>query len=67
MTSIYSFIAYISAKIGGGAVSMREGMLKFRRLDLLGSLLPSGLPGSPSFGIVTLVFLLNIVSCVSLT
>ena len=47
MTSIYSFIACISAKIGGGAVSMREGMLKFRRSGLLGSLLPSGLSGPP--------------------
>ena len=45
MTSICSFIAYISAKMGGGAVSMREGMFKFRRLGLLGSLLPSGLLG----------------------
>ena len=43
MTSICSFIAYISAKIGGGAVSVREGMLKFRRSGLLGLLLPSGL------------------------
>ena len=45
MTSIYSFIACISARMGGGAVSMREGMLKFRRFGLLGSLLPSGLSG----------------------
>ena len=37
ITSICSFIACISAKIGGGAVSMREGMLKFRCLGLLGS------------------------------
>ena len=47
ITSICSFIACISVKIGGGAVSMREGMLKFRRLGLLGSLLPSGLSGTP--------------------
>ena len=45
MTSICSFIACISARKGGGAVSMREGMLKFRRSGLLGSLLPSGLSG----------------------
>ena len=47
ITSICSFIAYIFAKIGGGAVSMREGMLKFRRSGLLGSLLPSGLSSPP--------------------
>ena len=45
MTSICSFIACISARIGGGAVSMKEGMLKFRRSGLLGSLLPSRLSG----------------------
>ena len=45
MTSICSFIAYISARMGGGVVSMREGVLKFRRSDLLGSLLPSDLSG----------------------
>ena len=45
MTFICSFIACISAKIGGGAVSMREGMLKFRRSGLLGSLLSFGLSG----------------------
>ena len=38
ITSIYSFIACISVKIGGGAVSIREGMLKFHRSGLLGSL-----------------------------
>ena len=47
ITSICSFIACISAKIGGRAVSMREGMLKFHRSGLLGALLPSGLSGSP--------------------
>ena len=47
ITSICSFIACISAKIGGGAVSMREGMLKFRRSGLLSSLLPSGLLSPP--------------------
>ena len=47
IASIYSFIACISAKIGGGVVSMREGMLKFRRSGLLGALLPSGLSGYP--------------------
>ena len=45
--SICSFIACISVKIGGGAVSMREGMLKFRRSGLLGSLLPSGFSSPP--------------------
>ena len=45
MTSICSFITCISARMGGGAVSMREGMLRFRRFDLLGSLLPFGLSG----------------------
>ena len=44
---ICSFITCISAKIGGGAVSIREGMLKFRRSGLLGLLLPSGLSGPP--------------------
>ena len=47
MTSICSFIACISAKIGSGAVSLREGMLKFRRSGLLGSLLPYGLSSPP--------------------
>ena len=47
MTSICSFIACISAKMGGGVVSVREGMLKFRRSGLLGSLLPSSLSGPP--------------------
>ena len=47
MTSICSFIACISVKMGGGAVSVREGMLKFHRSGLLGSLLPSGLSGPP--------------------
>ena len=45
MTSICSFIACISARMGGGVVSMREGVLKFRRSDLLGSLLSSDLSG----------------------
>ena len=45
MTSICSFITCISARMGGKAVSMREGMLRFRRSSLLGSLLPSGLSG----------------------
>ena len=43
---ICSFIACISAIIGGGA-SMRDGRLKFYRSGLLGALLPSGLSGSP--------------------
>ena len=47
ITSICSFIAWIFAKIGGRAVSMREGMLKFRRSGLLGSLLPSDLSSPP--------------------
>ena len=47
MTSICSFIACISAKTGGEAVSVREGMFKFRRSSLLGSLLPSSLSGPP--------------------
>ena len=34
-------------KIGGGTVSMREGMLKFCRSGLLGLLLPSSLSGPP--------------------
>ena len=45
MTSICSFIARISGRMGGGAVFMREGMLKFRRSGLLGSLMLSGLSG----------------------
>ena len=47
MTSICSFIAYISAMIGGGVASMRDGRLRFCRSGLLGALLPSGLSGSP--------------------
>ena len=47
IASICSFIACISAKIGGRVGSMREGMLKFRRSGLLDLLLPSGLSGPP--------------------
>ena len=47
ITSIYSFIACISATIGGGAVSMKDGRLKFRCSGLLGALLSSGLSSSP--------------------
>ena len=47
ITSICSFIAGISATIGGGVVSTRDGMLKFCRSGLLGALLPSGLSSSP--------------------
>ena len=43
ITSICSFIACISVTIGGGAVSMRDGRLKFCRSSLLGALLLSGL------------------------
>ena len=43
ITSICSFIACISATMGGGAISMRDGRLKFCRSGLLGALLPSGL------------------------
>ena len=46
ITSICSFITCFSATIGGGAVSMRDGRLKFRRSGLLGALLPSSLSGS---------------------
>ena len=46
ITSICSFIACISATIGGGAVSMRDRRLKFFRSGLLGALLPFGLSGS---------------------
>ena len=41
ITSICSFIACISARMGGGVASVREGMLEFRLSVLLGSLLPS--------------------------
>ena len=37
--SIFSFIAYISAMIGGGAVSARKGRLMFCCSGLLGALL----------------------------
>ena len=47
ITSIYSFIACISTTIGGGAVSMRDGRLKFCHFGLLGALLLSGLSCSP--------------------
>ena len=66
ITSIYSFIACISTKIGGGVISIREGMLKFSSSGLLGSLLPFGISGPPPFGAVPLVFLLDVVSCVQL-
>ena len=60
MTSICSFIACISTRIGGGVVSKREGMLKFRR----SALRPFK---SPSFGVVPLVFLLDVVSRIPLS
>ena len=41
ITSIYSFIACISAKTGGGVVSTRDGMLTFCRSSRLGALLSS--------------------------
>ena len=47
ITSICSFIACISAMIGGEVASMRDGRLKFCRSGLLGALLPFGLSGSP--------------------
>ena len=47
ITSICSFIACISATIGGGVVSIRDGRLKFCHSGLLGALLPSGLSCSP--------------------
>ena len=47
MTSICSFIACISAIIGGGVASMRDGRLRFCHFGLLGALLPSSLSGSP--------------------
>ena len=42
ITFICSFIAWISATIGGGAISMRDGRLMFCRFALLSALLPSG-------------------------
>ena len=51
ITSIFSFIACISVTIGGGAVSMRDGRLKFYRSGLLGALLPFGLSCSPRLGL----------------
>ena len=47
MTSICSFIACISAIIGGEVASMRDKRFRFCRFGLLGALLPSGLSGSP--------------------
>ena len=47
ITLICSFIACISATIDGGAVSIRDGRLKFRRSGFLGALLPSVLSCSP--------------------
>ena len=49
--SICSFITSIFATIGGGAVSMRDGRLKFCCSGLLGVLLPSGLSCSPCSGL----------------
>ena len=46
MTSICSFITCIFATVGGSAVSMRDGRLRFCRFGLLGALLPSGLSWS---------------------
>ena len=46
MTSICSFIACISAMIGGGVAFMRDRRLKFFHSGLLGALLPSGVSGS---------------------
>ena len=46
MTSICPFIVCISAIIGNGAVSMKDGRLMFCRFDLLWALLPSGLSWS---------------------
>ena len=46
ITSIYFFIACISAKIGGGVASMRDRMLTFCHSSPLGVLLPSGLSRS---------------------
>ena len=43
ITYICSFIVCISATMGGGVVSMRDGRLKFCRSGLLSVLLPSGL------------------------
>ena len=43
ITSIRSFITCISATIGGGAVSMRDGRFKLCHSRLLSALLPSGL------------------------
>ena len=42
ITSICSFIAYISTTIGGGVASMRDVRLTFCRSSLLRALLPSG-------------------------
>ena len=42
ITSICSFITCISAKIGGGVASTRDGMLTFRRSNRFGALLPFG-------------------------
>ena len=42
ITSIYSFIACISATTGGGVASMRDERLTFCRSNLLRALLPSG-------------------------
>ena len=47
ITFICSFIACISAIIGGGVASMRDRRLRFYSFGLLGALLPSGLSGSP--------------------
>ena len=42
ITSICSFIACISATIGGRVISMRDGRLTCCHFGLLGALLPSG-------------------------
>ena len=47
ITLICSFITSISAIIGGGVASMRDGRLRFCRSGLLSALLSSGLSGSP--------------------
>ena len=65
ITSIYSFIACISATTGGGVISMRDRRLTFCRSSLLGALLPSSpsqscrlalVPYRSSFGILCPAF-----------
>ena len=67
MTSICSFIACISARMGGGVAFVREGMLEFPLLRSTGLITALLLLKPPSFEAVPLVILLTVMSQVLLS